>query len=86
MKGMLFISFLDLVESQYDQDTLDAILVEVAPENGGIYTSAGDYDHTELVALVMALSKHRGASLTNLPKKFWHVPFCRVYRRLPPAV
>ena len=70
MKGMLFISFLDLVESQYDQDTLDAILAEVAPENGSIYTSAGDYDHTELVALVMALSKHSGASLTNLTKSF----------------
>ena len=42
MKGILFISFLDLVESQYDQDTLDAILAEVAPENGGIYKSAGD--------------------------------------------
>jgi hypothetical protein len=83
MKGMLFISFLDLVESQYDQDTLDAILVEVAPENGGIYTLAGDYDHTELVALVMALSKHSGASLTNLTKSFGMYHFAEFIAAYP---
>ena len=42
MKGMLFISFLDLVENQYGQDMVDSILSEVAPDTGGVYTSAGD--------------------------------------------
>jgi hypothetical protein len=36
MKGMLFISFLDLVESQYGQKTLDLMLNEVNSENRGI--------------------------------------------------
>ena len=35
MKGMLFISFLDLVENQYGQGVVDSVLAEVAPENGG---------------------------------------------------
>lgn len=30
MKGMLFISFLDLVENQYGQGVVDSVLAEVA--------------------------------------------------------
>lgn len=70
MKGMLFISFLDLVENQYGQGVVDAVLAEVAPENGGIYTSAGDYDHTELVALVVALSKQGEVTVASLTMSF----------------
>jgi hypothetical protein len=35
MKGMLFISFLDLVENQHGQETVDAILDDVAPKKWG---------------------------------------------------
>jgi|TARA_B110000208_G_scaffold49306_1_gene65145 hypothetical protein len=83
MKGMLFLSFLDLVESQYGQETLEAILQEVAPDNGGVYTSAGDYDHTELVALVMALSNQSDVSISNLTKSFGMYHFAEFIAAYP---
>ena len=83
MKGMVFISFLDLVENQYGQEVVDAVLAEVAPENVGIYTSAGDYDHTELVALVVALSKQSEVTVTSLTKSFGMYHFAEFIAAYP---
>ncbi|MBT5578266.1 MAG: heme NO-binding domain-containing protein [Porticoccaceae bacterium] len=70
MKGMLFISFLDLVESQYGPDTLEVVLSEGTAENSGVYIAAGDYPHTELIALIVSLSKHTGIEVSHLIKSF----------------
>jgi hypothetical protein len=42
----------------------------VKPASGGIYTTVGTYDHTELVAMLAALSKQTKVPLTNLTKTF----------------
>lgn len=83
MKGMLFISFLDLVENQYGQDMVESILSEVAPETGGVYTSAGDYDHRELIALVVALGKQAEVSVASLTKSFGMYHFAEFIAAYP---
>ena len=83
MKGMLFISFLDLVESQYGPETLESVLSEVAPENGGIYTAAGDYAHTELIALIVALSSQTQVSVSHLVKSFGMYHFAEFISAYP---
>ena len=70
MKGMLFAAFLELIETEFGADMVDTVLDEVKPASGGIYTTVGTYDHTELVAMLVALSKQTKVPLTNLTKTF----------------
>ncbi|HAZ94610.1 MAG TPA: guanylate cyclase [Porticoccaceae bacterium] len=70
MKGMLFTALLELIEAEFGSDVLDDVLDDVKPASGGIYTSVGTYDHTELVAMLVSLSKQTNVSLTNLTKTF----------------
>ena len=70
MKGMLFTALLELIEVEFGSDVLDSVLDDVKPASGGIYTSVGTYDHTELVAMLVSLSKQTKVSLTNLTKTF----------------
>ena len=73
MKGMLFLSFLDLVESQYGQETLEAILQEVAPDNGDVSISNltksfGMYHFAEFIAAYPQLFKGLNSSFALLEK------------------
>lgn len=43
---------------------------ETNPPSGGIYTSVGTYDHSEIVAYVIRLSKHSGHSVDTLLRLF----------------
>ena len=83
MKGMLFISFLDLVESQYGQKTLDIVLDQVNSDSSGIYTAGGDYDHKELIQLVVALSNQANVSVTHLTKSFGMYHFAEFISAYP---
>lgn len=70
MKGMLFTALLGLIEAEFGADMVDSVIDEVKPASGGIYTTVGTYDHTELVAILAALSKQTKVPLTNLTKTF----------------
>ena len=68
MKGMIFTSFLYLVEEQYGLEMVDEVIAEAAPESGGIYTTVGNYDHTELIDMIVVLSKKINVSVVDLTK------------------
>jgi hypothetical protein len=70
MKGMLFTALLGLIEAEFGADMVDSVIDEVKPASGGIYTTVGTYDHTELVAILAALSNQTKVPLTNLTKTF----------------
>ena len=70
MKGILIAEFIDLMEAEFGADMVDTVLEEVKPASGGVYTSMGTYDHAELVAILMALSRHSKVPLANLNKTF----------------
>ncbi len=70
MKGMVFTDFATAVEQTWGEDMLDDILDDCGLS--GAYTSVGTYDHTQLLALVGALSARTGTPAPALVRTFAH--------------
>ena len=70
MKGVVFTTFLDMVETTWDLDMVDTIIEKSDLESGGAYTSVGTYDHNEAVNLVVSLSEETGITVDTLLKTF----------------
>ena len=83
MKGMLFTSFLYQVEEQYGLEMVDDLLAEVAPESGGVYITVGNYDHNELIEMIVALSKKIDVSVVHLTKTFGMYLFAELIAAYP---
>lgn len=66
MKGVVFTSFLEMVEGSHGLDMVDDIIDACDLPSGGSYTAVGTYDHTEIVALVVALHEKTGVSVADL--------------------
>ena len=72
MLGMVFTEFIEMVENKFSPDMADSIIQEVAPGNDGAYTAVGYYDHAELVAMVISLSKRSNIAVPELVRAFGH--------------
>ncbi len=70
MKGIVFTEFMEMVESQFGYAMVDQIIEDSKLPSGGIYTSIGTYDHSEIVALLMNLSKRTEIEPPVLLKAF----------------
>jgi hypothetical protein len=66
MKGMIFTEFLELVERTYSPEMADELIDASDLPSGGAYTSVGNYDHREMVALVMALHRRTDRPVDEL--------------------
>ena len=66
MKGMIFTEFLEMVEEKFSMEMVDTIISESDLPSGGVYTSVGNYPHTEIVSLVSNLSKESQIPLSDL--------------------
>ena len=53
MKGIIFTSFLDLVEEKFGMEMLEEVISSANLPNKGAYTAVGTYDHAELVQMVI---------------------------------
>lgn len=62
MKGIVFTEFLEMVEKEFGDETLEEIIEKSDLKSGGAYTSVGTYDHYEMVQLVSNLSE-----ITKIP-------------------
>lgn len=70
MKGIVFTTFLDMVEDKFGYETVDSIIADSTLASNGIYTSVGTYSHQEIVQLVVALSKLKQIEVSELLKIF----------------
>jgi hypothetical protein len=70
MKGMMFTELGEWVERRWSADVLDDIIDACDLPSGGAYTAVGTYDHTEMVALVTALSEQVGTPVPDLVHAF----------------
>jgi len=70
MKGVIFTTFLESVESAWGLDMVDKIIENSDLASEGSYTAVGTYDHQEAVALISALSEETGTSVSDLLKGF----------------
>ena len=70
MKGVVFTEFMEMVESAHGVDMVDDLIEATSPASGGAYTSAGTYDHKELVAMVKELGERTETLVPDLLAAF----------------
>lgn len=70
MKGIVFTEFVDYVEDVFGFETTEDMIEQSDLPSGGIYTSVGTYDHTEIITLVTNLSRLTGQPVAELVQSF----------------
>ena len=80
MKGVVFTEFLEMVESRFGYETVDAILTMSKLPSGGIYTSIGTYSHHEMVILIENLYKKTNIEISILLEGFGEYLFSSLYK------
>ena len=70
MKGIVFREFIDMVEDQFLLETADTIIAASELSTAGAYTAVGTYPHSEMVSLVVNLSKQTGQPVPALLNHF----------------
>ena len=83
MKGIVFTEFLAMVGLQCSEDMVDDIIDDAALPHGGAYTAVGTYPFSEMVALIVALSKRTGVPVTELIHRFGYYLFGRFLSLYP---
>ena len=86
MKGMMFSEFTEWVERSWSMDTADEVIDDTHLPSGGAYTAVGTYDHQEMVALVVTLSKKVNRPVPDLVREFGHNLFSRLAQSHPEAL
>ena len=81
MKGIIFSEFLDLVENIFGLEVCQDMLDENSDK--GIYTSAGTYNHEDLVKLIVSLSKLTNISVEDLQKVYGKSVFINLLASMP---
>ncbi len=83
MKGIVFTEFLDMVEREFGEDTMENIIDSADLESGGAYTAVGSYPASEMRQLVHELSLKSNLSHAQLLEKFGHVLFSGLHKAYP---
>lgn len=83
MKGIVFSEFIEMVESAHGYDMVDKIIIDANPPSGGAYTAIGTYPHTEMVSLIVSLSKHTDTSVPDLLHTFGRYLFDTFVKNYP---
>ncbi|MDQ3583143.1 MAG: heme NO-binding domain-containing protein [Pseudomonadota bacterium] len=83
MKGVVFTEFLEMVEERFSPEIADRIIDASDLPSGGVYTSIGTYDHTEMVQLVSQLSTITGTTVPILVHTFGKYLFSRFVALYP---
>ncbi len=72
MKGVFFTKFLEMVSERYSDDLVDQIIEASDLQTDGAYTSIGNYNYKELVALVNNLSEVTRIEIPVLLESYGH--------------
>lgn len=83
MKGMVFTSFLEMVENKFSLGIVDQIIESSDLPSGGSYTSVGTYDHNEMIQLIVQLSQRTNIPVTDLIITFGEYLFTQLIELHP---
>ena len=83
MKGVIFTELMDMVEDKFPMEVVDQVIEESDLPSGGVYTSLGTYDYTEVLELVTHLSSASGIPIADLVYTFGHHLFGRFAHLYP---
>ncbi|WP_282606642.1 heme NO-binding domain-containing protein [Pelagibius sp. Alg239-R121] len=84
MKGVVFTEFLDLVDQEFGEVTVDQIVEESDLPSHCVYTAVGTYDYSELDYLLSSLANKSGISKPALLMRYGEHLFGR-FTTLYPA-
>jgi hypothetical protein len=77
MKGIVFTELMEMAEARYGLEAVEIAIQRANPSSKAAYTSVGNYPHTELVDLVLALAGQVGTPPNQLMISFGHHLFRR---------
>src|SRR5437870_566617 len=83
MKGMVFSSFLEMVENKFSLKIADEIIEASELPSGGSYTTVGTYDHNEIIKLVIQLSARTSIPVSDLIRTFGEYLFSELLEMHP---
>lgn len=83
MKGIVFTEFFEMVEQTFGYDMVDTLIETTELESGGVYTSVGTYNHSEIVNLVVNLSKQTKTEIEVLLHAFGRYLFDTFLKSYP---
>lgn len=86
MKGMVFTTFLEMVEEKFSLEMADKIIEASNVPSGGAYTTLGTYSHEEIISLVIQLSKETGVDVSALVRTFGEYLFTQLAASHPQFV
>lgn len=86
MKGIVFTEFLEMVESAFGLEVVDAIIEESQLPSEGIYTSVGTYEFNEMVSLITSLSAKVNTPANDLIYTFGHYLFSSLGKAHPEVI
>lgn len=72
MKGTIFVELINMAEAAFGEETVDMVLDKADLDNGGAFSTVGNYPCSELVKIVLAFSENSGLSPEVLQMKFGH--------------
>lgn len=86
MKGIIFTTFIEMVEEKFSMELVDRIITDSDLPSGGIYTTVGTYDHSEMIKLVVQLSERTGIPVADLIRVFGESLFIQLVDMQPQFV
>lgn len=83
MLGVVYTTFIDMVEERFSADVADELLDNPNLQHGGVYTAVGQYDHGDMIRMVVHLSELSEIAVDDLVKAFGEYLFHRLAERYP---
>ena len=83
MQGSIFTAFSDMIIDKMGMEQWNELLEKTEPASQGIYTSGEQYEDSELVNMVVALSEKTGVEPETLIQAFGEYLFASLYEGCP---
>jgi hypothetical protein len=83
MLGIVYTEFMGMVAEQFSETVLDDLLDTPGLSTSGAYTAVGYYDHTDIIKMVVALSKLVDVPVDDLVEAFGRHLFSTLISKYP---
>ncbi|MDG1751470.1 MAG: heme NO-binding domain-containing protein [Thalassotalea sp.] len=86
MQGSIYTTFSEMIIEKMGMPVWNELLESVALESGGVYTSGVQYNDSEIMSLVSALSEKTKIDVPTLVKTFGEYLFIHLYKSSPASI
>ncbi len=83
MQGSIYTAFSDMIIEQMGMEQWNELIEQTSPPSQGVYTSGEQYQDSELINMVQALSTKTGIATELLIEKFGRYLFNKLYDTSP---